>query len=64
MPDAEEFGIVFYDTVICIRLHYEIKPLPMIGNLSGEFPGLKRALFCESLLPEDAFRTPYLFEKA
>jgi hypothetical protein len=63
MPDAEKFGIVLYDAVICIRLHDELKPLPMIRNLSRYFAGLKRNLFRKSLLSKAAFRTPYLFEK-
>jgi hypothetical protein len=63
MSDAEKFGIVLYDAVICIRLHYELKPLPMIRNRSADFPGLKRALFRKPLLSEAAFRTPYLFEQ-
>jgi hypothetical protein len=64
MPDAEEFGIVLYDAVICIRLHYELKPLPMIRNLPGCFAGLKRTLFRKSLLSKAAFRTSYLFKKS
>jgi hypothetical protein len=63
MPDAEEFGIVLNDAVIRIRLHYELKPLPMIHNLPGCFAGLKRTLFRKSLLSKAAFRTSYLFKK-